>query len=103
MGKGSARRGGCVLMRYVMRQKFWAWGDDFVIQDETGRDAFYVDGKVFSLGDKLSFQDMGRNELASIRQKLLAWGPTYEVYGGGELRAVIKKAIFTLFHCKFSV
>jgi uncharacterized protein YxjI len=90
-------------MRYVMRQKLLSWGDDFIIKDEEGRDVFYVDGKVFSLGDKLSFQDMQGNELASIRQKLLAWGPTYEIYGRGQLRAVVKKAVFTFVHCRFTV
>jgi uncharacterized protein YxjI len=91
------------LMRYVMHQRLLSWGDDFVIRDESGRDVFYVDGKAFSLGDQLSFQDMQGNELAYIRQKLLAWGPTYEIYGRGQLRAVVKKAIFTLFQCSFSV
>ncbi len=90
-------------MRYVMRQKLLACGDDFTIQDESGRDAFFVDGKAFSLGDQLSFQDMQGIELASIRQKLLAWGPTYEILGRGQLQAIVKKAVFTLFHCSFSV
>jgi uncharacterized protein YxjI len=90
-------------MRYVMRQKLFSWGDDFVIQDESGRDVFYVDGKAFSLGNQLAFRDMQGHELASIRQRLLAWGPTYEIYGRGELRAVVKKAVFTLFRCRFSV
>ena len=90
-------------MRYIMRQKLFAWGDDFIIKDEDGRDVYYVDGKVFSLGDKFSFQDMQGNELASIRQKLLAWGPTYEIYGRGHLQAVVKKAVFTFFHCSFTV
>src|SRR5436309_1859795 len=86
-----------------MRQKFPSWGDDFVIQDESGRDVFFVDGKAFSLGNQLSLQDMQGKELAYIRQKLLAWGPTYEIYGRGRLRAVVKKAIFALFQCSFSV
>lgn len=90
-------------MRYVMRQKLFAWGDDFTIKDDSGRDVYYVDGKALSLGDQLSFRDMEGNELAYIRQKLLSWGPTYEIYGRGELRAVVKKAIFTFIHCKFSV
>jgi uncharacterized protein YxjI len=90
-------------MRYVMRQKFLSWGDDFAIQDETGQDVFYVDGKALSLGNQLSFQDMEGNELAFIRQKLLAWGPTYEIYRHGELQAIVKKALFTLFQCRFSV
>jgi uncharacterized protein YxjI len=90
-------------MRYIMRQKLFSWGDDFTIRDESGRDAFFVDGKGFSLGAQLSFRDMQGNELAFIRQKLLAWGPTYEIYGRGVLRAVVKKAIFTLFNCRFTV
>ena len=90
-------------MRYVMKQKLLSWGDDFVIKDESGRDVFYVDGKAFSLGNQLTFQDMRGNELASIRQTLLACGPTYEIHGRGELKAVVKKALFTLLHCRFSV
>jgi uncharacterized protein YxjI len=86
-----------------MRQKLFSWGDDFTIKTEDGRDAFYVDGKAFSLGNQLSFQDMQGNELAFIRQKLLSWGPTYEITAGGELKAVVKKAIFTLFNCRFTV
>jgi uncharacterized protein YxjI len=89
-------------MRYRMRQKIFAFGDDFTIQDESGRDVFFVDGKAFSLGSKLSFRDMQGKELAFIRQKLLAWGPTYEIYRDGELRAVIKKEL-TFFKCRFTI
>ena len=90
-------------MRYVLKQKFWSWGDDFRIQDADGKDAFFVDGRAFSWGDKLSFQDMAKNELAFIRQKLLAWGPTYEIEVHGRLVAVVKKKLFTLLRCKFTV
>ena len=90
-------------MRYLMKQKIFSFGDDFVIRDEDGRDVFFVDGKVFSFGDKLSFQDMQRNELAFIRQKLLAWGPTYEIHRNGALAAVVKKQLFTFLHCAFTV
>lgn len=90
-------------MRYVMREKLWAWGDDFTIKDEAGADRFFVDGKALSFGDKLSFQDMQGRELVFIRQKLLSWGPTYEIYTGGNLAAVVKKKLFTLFRYKFTV
>ncbi len=90
-------------MSYVMKQKWLSWGDDFTIKTEDGADAFFIDGKVFSIGDKLSFQDMEGNELAFIRQKLLSWGPTYEIYRDGELAAVVKKHLFTLFRCQFTV
>ena len=90
-------------MRYVMKQKLWSWGTDFTIKDDAGNDHFFVDGRAFSLGDKLSFQDMAGGELAFIRQKLLAWGPTYEIYRGGQLFAIVKQKIWTLFRNHFTV
>jgi uncharacterized protein YxjI len=90
-------------MRYVMKQKLFSLGDDFIIKDDQGQDVFFVDGKVFSLGGKLSFQDMAGNELAFISQKFLSWGPTYGVYRGSQLAAVVKKSLFTFLHCKFTV
>ena len=90
-------------MRFQMKQKLFAWGDDFVIKDADDNDAFFVDGKAFSLGKQLSFQDMSGHELAFIRQKLMAWGPTYEIYRDGVVAAVVKKELFTFFHCRFTV
>ena len=90
-------------MRYLLKQKFWSWGDDFRIQNADGQDVFFVDGRAFSWGDKLSFQDTEKKELAFIRQKLLAWGPTYEIEMHGRLVAVVKKKLFTLLRCKFTV
>lgn len=90
-------------MRYVLKQKFWSWGDDFSIKNAAGEDVFFVDGRAFSWGDKLSFQDINGNELAFIRQKLLSWGPTYEIEVHGRLVAVVKKKLFTFLRCKFTV
>jgi uncharacterized protein YxjI len=90
-------------MIYAMKQKLFSWGDDFVIKDENGQDRFFVDGKAFSLGNQLSFQDMAGNELAFIRQKLLSWGPTYEISRGDQLLATVSKELFTFFKCSFTV
>lgn len=90
-------------MRYVMKQDLWSFGDDFSITDEAGAERFRIDGKAVSIGDKLSFQDPDGAELAFIEQKLLAWGPTYEIYRSGDLYATVKKKLFTLFNCVFEV
>jgi uncharacterized protein YxjI len=90
-------------MRYLMKQALFAFGDDFYIKDENGRDVFFVDGKAFSFGKQLSFQDLNGNELVYIKQRLLSWGPTYEIYVDGELNAVVSKQLFTFFKCKFTV
>jgi uncharacterized protein YxjI len=91
------------VMRYLMKQKLLSWGDDFRIRNDAGEEVFFVDGRAFSLGDKLSFQDMAGRELACIRQRLLSWGPSYEISREGKLAAVVKKHLFTLFRCRFTV
>jgi uncharacterized protein YxjI len=91
-------------MRYVMRQDLFSFGDDFTIKDDTGRDAFVVDGKVFSIGNKLTFLDASsKQELARIEQKLIALSPKYEVIRDGRVAAVVQKQLFTLLRCKFTV
>jgi len=90
-------------MRYVMKQKLFSFGDDFYIRDENGNDVFFVDGKSFTFGDQLSFQDLEKHELAYIRQQSFNWGPTYEITRNGQVAAVVKKQLFTFFHCTFNV
>ena len=90
-------------MRFVMKQEFWSLGDDFVIQDENGADCYRVDGRAFSFGDKLSVQDMAGNELAFISQRLLSWGPSYEIHRPGQPVTTVDKELFTFFHCKFAI
>ncbi len=90
-------------MRYLLKQRLISMGDDFDILDENDQKAFHVDGRAFSIGDKLSFQDASGNELLYIKQRLLAWGPTYEFHRGNQVVAVVKKKHFTLFSAKFSI
>jgi uncharacterized protein YxjI len=90
-------------LRYLLKQKLFALGNDFMVKDEEGNDKYFVDGKAFSIGDKLSFQDLRGTELAFIRQKLLAWGPTYEIYRSGKLVAMVKKDLFSPLHHTFNV
>lgn len=89
-------------MRYLMRQKWLSFGDDFTIKNDRGDDVYFVDGRALSIGDKLSFEDMEGNELAFIRQRLLAIGKTYEIERNGHTTIVHKK-LFTFFRCKFSI
>jgi uncharacterized protein YxjI len=90
-------------MKYMMKEKWLALGEDFEILDESGSKRFHVDGRAFSLGKKLSFQDASGRELAFIKQRLLAWGPTYELLREGRVVATLQKKIFTVFRCKFFV
>ncbi|EMI16918.1 protein containing DUF567 [Rhodopirellula maiorica SM1] len=89
-------------MIYRIKEKFWAWGDDFSITDAAGNSRFYVDGKAFSWGDQLSFQDANGNELAFISQKLLSWKPTYQILIDGRVFAEVKKE-WTWFNKQFTL
>jgi len=90
-------------MRYVMRQKLLSLADNFTIKNEQEQDVFLVKGKVFSFGDKLSFQDLAGNELVFIDQRLLNWSPTYELWKGDQLLAVVKRELFSFIHHRFTV
>jgi uncharacterized protein YxjI len=90
-------------MLYLMKQKWLSFADSYAIKTGDERDAFLVQGKVFSWGHKLSVLDLAGNEVAFISQKMLSWGPTYEIYKGGELFAVVKKELFTFFRCTFNI
>lgn len=88
---------------YQMRQDLFRLGDDYTIRDAHGEKRFYVDGKVFTIGSKLSFQDATGRELLRIEQKLLAWGKTFEIERGGKVIAVVKKKVFTFLKARFTV
>ena len=90
-------------MLYVMRQKLLSLADSFTIKNEQEQDVFLVKGKLFSFGDKLSFQDLAGNELVFIDQRLLNWSPTYELWKQGELLAVVKRELFSFIHHRFAV
>ncbi len=90
-------------MRFVMKQEFWSFGDDFVIRDSRGDDCYQVEGEVFSFNDRLSLRDMAGNELAFIRQQLLSWGPCYEIHRPGHAVTTVNKELFTFFSCRFEV
>jgi uncharacterized protein YxjI len=89
-------------MRYLMKKKLFSLGDKFGIRNERGEEVFFVN-EVFALGNKLSFEDSEGNQLLYISQKLLAWGPTYELYRGVQHVATINKELFTFFQRAFEV
>lgn len=78
-----------------MEQKIICLGNDFVVKDENGNSMYYIDGKAFSFGQKLSFQDMNKNELCFIAQKHLKMKPTYSVTKDGQELAKITKSIMS--------
>jgi uncharacterized protein YxjI len=90
-------------MRYILKQKLLAVGDDFHIKNDEGDDVYFVDGKAFTIGDRLAFQDLEGNELAFIRQRVLSLRKTYEIVRDGAIAARVTKKLIGLFHHRFTV
>jgi uncharacterized protein YxjI len=90
-------------MRYVMKEKIVSFGDDFVIRDESGREAFRVDGKMLTVRDALVLEDAAGNQLARIHKKLLAIGKTYLISREGGPEISIRKSLFTPLRSKFHI
>jgi len=88
---------------YVIRERFFAFGDDFDVLDEHGNKVLHVDGKVFSVRDKVVIEDLNGDEVASVHRQLVALRQTYEIRIGGEKAAEVRKKLFTPFRDKFTI
>jgi uncharacterized protein YxjI len=88
---------------YVIRERFFSIGDDFDVLDEHGNKLLHIDGKVFSLRNRLVIENPSGDEVASVHRHLVALRPTYEIRIGGEKAAEIRKHLFTPFHDKFTI
>ena len=86
-----------------MREKLFAIGDDYWIEDDAGERAFKVDGKALRIRDTLVLEDTSGAELFSIQEKKLHIRDTMEVERDGRTVATIKKALITPLRDRFSI
>jgi len=86
-----------------MREKLFAVGDDFWIENEAGERAFKVDGKALRLRDTLVLEDQSGAELFTVQEKKLRVRDTMEIERGGRTVATIKKALITPLRERFSI
>jgi len=95
-------RGAQIEMKYRLKPKLFPLRDDFLIQDETGRDTFRVEDQSSGLvRSQLSFQDLSGKEIASISQNDLL-GFSYDIHKEGQPWAVVERG-FGFFRSKFTV
>jgi uncharacterized protein YxjI len=90
-------------MRYLIREKLIRLGEDSTITNEAGQPVLEVDGKVFSLHDRLVVRDMNGNEVAGVHRRLIALRPTYEITRGGQEAAEVRKHLISPFVDRFTI
>lgn len=85
-------------MKYLVREKMFAVGDDYWIEDERGERAFYVDGKVMRVRDTLELQDPSGAVVAVIHKKLVSIRDAMTIERDGDVLVTVKKKRLAFLH-----
>src|SRR6188474_1181253 len=85
---------------FIMREKLASIGDDFWIENGAGHK---VDGKAVRVRETLVIEDANRQEVATIREKLVSVRDVMTIERGGQTLATIKKAMFTPLRERFDL
>lgn len=78
---------------FQMREKVFAIGDDYWVEDSNGEKVYKVDGKAIRFRDTFVLEDASGAELAVIKEKKLAVRDTMTIEIGGREAKVKKRLI----------
>ena len=81
------------VRRFQMREKMFAIGDDYWVEDESGERVFKVNGKALRLRDTFVLEDPAGNEVARIQEKKLAIRDTMTISLCGREAKVHKRLV----------
>ena len=82
------------INRYIMRQRVFAIGQDFFINNAAGQPVFKIDGKVRLIKESLKFRDMQGNLLYKLDEKVLRIRESFNILGpNGQVAARVHNAI----------
>ncbi|MEG2165049.1 MAG: LURP-one-related family protein [Ruthenibacterium sp.] len=71
-------------MKLYIKQKVFSIRDKFFVANENAENLYQVTGKIFSLGHKLTVQDMQEKEVVTIHQKVLSFLSKYFIASEGK-------------------
>jgi uncharacterized protein YxjI len=89
--------------RYQMREKLFAIGDDYWIENGQGERVFKVNGKALRLRETFILENRAGDALFKIQEKTLRIRGTMEIERDGDTVATIKKALITPLHDRFAI
>ncbi|GAA0679666.1 LURP-one-related/scramblase family protein [Kitasatospora atroaurantiaca] len=91
-------------MKYVVKERLFAIGDDYWIENEDGDKAYLVDGKVLRLRDTFELKDAEGRVVAVIKEKMLTVRDAMKIENAsGDVVATVRKKLFTPFRDKYHV
>ena len=86
------RDAGPAMQRFQMREKLMSIGDDYWIEDESGRKAYKVDGKAARVRDTFVLRDASGNDVAKIQERVVSVRDKMEIERAGG-NVTVKKAL----------
>jgi len=90
--------------RLKVRERLFAFGDDFWVEDGRNRRVYQVDGKALRMRDTLLFKDMQGQEHYKLQEKMARVRETMTLYAAnGSVAATIKKAMITPLRDRYTV
>ena len=79
-----------------MKQKMFAIGDDFWIENDRGEKVYKVDGKALRVRSTLILEDRNGREVAKIQERMLRVKDSMEIEdANGKQVGMVKKALIT--------
>src|SRR5436190_4744760 len=90
-------------VRYRMRAKLFAIGDDFWIDTDDDRHAFKVNGKALRMRSTFVLETPSGDELLKIQEKKLHIRGTMELERDGRTVGTVKKALISPLRERFTI
>jgi uncharacterized protein YxjI len=92
------------INRYIMRQRMFALGQDFWINNAAGQPCFKIDGKVRMIKESLKFRDVQGNLLYKLDEKVLRIRESFDILNpDGSLAAKVHNAIIDPLRERFTI
>ena len=79
-------------MKLLFKQRFFSWLDSYDIYDEYENTVYTVKGQL-SWGHCLKIFDPHDRELGTVKERVLAFLPKFEVYEGNQMIGSISKEL----------
>jgi uncharacterized protein YxjI len=101
---GAAQLPPAGINRYLMRQRVFAIGQDFVINNAAGEPVFKIEGKVRLIKEALKFRDMQGNLLYKLDEKVLRIRESFNILKpDGQVAARVFNAIIDPLRERFKI
>ena len=88
-------------MKLLFKERMFSWFDSYDVYDEAGNTLFSVEGQL-SWGKRLEISDASGVHVGTLKQRVLTFLPTFELYIGDRFIGSIHKE-FSFFTPSFNI